>query len=734
MSWYGYKNFNHHFEYTGVSQLNLFFNEGTQDLPIVDGKNKLQYYNIPSAFDIEVSSYTMGVDKKGKPLKHACMYVWQFGMNGSTIIGRTWEQFEELIRELQKRLKLNRFLKILIYVHNLGYEFQFIRKHFPWEKVFSIKNRRPVYASFGGIEFRCSYFLSNYALAYIGENMLKKYPVKKMVGDLDYSLIRHSYTPLTDKEKEYCLNDVRVVMAYIQEKIENEGGIQNIPLTNTGYVRRYCKEECFYQGIPENDLEGRKRVQMNYRALMKSLQINELAEYEQLKRVFGGGFTHASSLYSGQTLYDLGHADLTSSYPYCMCGQYFPMTRFQYIGKVEDLKVFKHLLKTYCCVFDVQFTNLRPKELQENYLSESKCKIKGKKVINNGRIVSADTVITTLTELDYDTTAKFYDWDTMKVINMRTSKRGYLPKPLVLAILNMYKDKTSLKGIEDKETEYLVSKNMINASFGMMVTAIIRDECSYDNEEGWLKTSADVASQLNKYNNGFNRFLYYAWGVWVTAHARHNLFSAIYEFGTDYVYSDTDSIFGLNFEVHQDYFIKYNRQVKLNLLNMCNHYHIPFSMCQPETIKGEKKVLGVWDFEDDCLMFKTLGAKRYLLKNARNNKVELTVSGLNKHIALPYMIEEAKKRCKENNLDVDKYWETILFENFRDGMYIPAGKTGKMTMTYIDDGCEGVVEDYMGVKAEYHELSCTHAENQSYRMSITGDYQRFLEGVQYIEF
>ena len=123
-------------------------------------------------------------------------------------------------------------------------------------------------------------------------------------------------------------------MSYNQEKIEQDGDITKIPLTNTGYVRHYCRKECFFEGIPEEDEEGRNRVLMNYRAIMKSLQIESKEEYEQMQRAFMGGFTHASALYSGKTLYDVGSADLTSSYPFAMVAQYYPMTKGEFIGKV----------------------------------------------------------------------------------------------------------------------------------------------------------------------------------------------------------------------------------------------------------------------------------------------------------------------------------------------------------------------------------------------------------------
>ena len=676
--------------------------------------NKIFYYNCPASFDIETSSF---YNEDGE--KRACMYIWQMGFNGTVIYGRTWEEWFKCLDQLVDYLALNESRRLIIYVHNLGYEFQFIRKYFDWDKVFAIKQRRPVYALCRGLEFRCSLFLSNYSLEYIGKNLLYKYPVKKLVGDLDYSKVRHSKTPLTEQELAYCINDVKVVMSYIQEKIEQDGDITKIPLTNTGYVRNYCRKECFFEGIPEDDEEGRKRVLMNYRAIMKSLQIDTKEEYDQMQRAFMGGFTHASALYSGKTLYEVGSADLTSSYPYAMVAQYYPMTKGQFIGRVESNDLFNYYLNKYCCLFDIEFNNLRPLEEYENPLSYSRCKITGNYIVNNGRVVSADKIITTLTELDFDTIQKFYTWDSVKIFNMRVYERGYLPRALIIAVLDLYEKKTSLKGIEGKEIEYLVSKNMINAAFGMMVTAVVRDEYKYADE--WFKELADSDSQLADYNKNFNRFLYYGWGVWVTAHARHNLFSAIYEFKNDYVYADTDSIKGINFEDHLDYFKKYNDKVFKDLLTMCNHYKIPFSKCKPKTKNGVEKLIGVWDMEEGYEMFKTVGAKRYIYIE-RNGNLNLTVSGLNKKHAVPWLLEEY-------NGDID-----LIFERFGEGFFVPAGHTGKMSLTYIEDETYGTLVDYQGTVGVYNELSSVHMEPQSYFMSLVGDYIKYLEGVQYVEY
>lgn len=200
---------------------------------------KSAYYNVPAAFDIETSSFRLNDRKIGT------MYIWQFGIFGKVCYGRTWEEFKLFIMMLSGIMGLNEQMRLVVYVHNLQFEFQWIRKHFTWDKVFLLEKRVPVTAVTGGIEFRCSLKLAGgISLATVGKNLIK-YKVEKLTGDLDYNLVRGSETPLTEQELSYCENDIRVVMAYIMEKIENDGDVSKIPLTNTGYVRRYCRDACF---------------------------------------------------------------------------------------------------------------------------------------------------------------------------------------------------------------------------------------------------------------------------------------------------------------------------------------------------------------------------------------------------------------------------------------------------------------------------------------------------------
>lgn len=210
-----------------------------KNCPSTDVK-RINYIECPCSFDLEASSFYTFTGEKA-----ATMYVWSMGLFGRVVVGRTWSEFMTALGYLSSALRLSTERRLILGVQNLDYDFQFFRKYLDWYKVFSIDDRKPVYAIADiGVEFRCTYKLSGYSLATIGNN-LQHFEVKKMVGDLDYSLPRHSGTPLTEEEMGYVLGDAKVVMAYLAERMIEDGSITKIPLTKTGYVRRMVRERCF---------------------------------------------------------------------------------------------------------------------------------------------------------------------------------------------------------------------------------------------------------------------------------------------------------------------------------------------------------------------------------------------------------------------------------------------------------------------------------------------------------
>ena len=700
------------------------------------GNNKGEkVLNVPVAFDIETTSFYRDIDgnaysyerysklggKATKMEKCSTMYVWQFGINGYCIMGRTWDEFVMMMKQISLLLNLCDKRKIVVYVHNLSYEFQFIRALFEWDKVFSIDLRKPIYARTKDfIEFRCSYLLSGYSLSKLGEQ-LHHYECKKLVGDLDYSMMRHTGTPLTKQEIGYCINDIKVVMCYIQELIEQYGAITRLPVTKTGFVRKYCRALCL-RTIGD---DGKKKPNWKYIDTIKNLRITGMDEFSMLQRAFSGGFTHANAKYTDIVIGDVDSYDFTSSYPYVMVSEKFPMSTGVKIP-VKSWKQFDFLASKYCCVFDIEFTDIFATSENENPISVSKCVVHENAVENNGRVVCASKLVMTITEIDYKVFSQFYKWKNARIGEMWCYRKDYLPTEFINAILGLYEKKTTLKGVKGKEVEYLNSKEMLNSCYGMCVTNPLRDEIIYEENEWDIQdlNSEKRLEMLQVYNDSKNRFLFYPWGIYVTAYARRNLFTGISECDDDYIYSDTDSVKIKNGDLHKEYFKQYNNLVGHKLRTACKHHGIPFEKIEPKTIKGINKPLGVWDYEGRYKRFKTLGAKRYMVEeenalcvNGVNYNFSLTCSGVNKKCAIPYMVE---------TFGVDG-----VFDGFTNYLDIPPTATGKNIHTYIDYEQTGTLTDYRGVTGTYDTPTGVHLEPTGYTLSLSVMYINYLMGIKF---
>lgn len=657
------------------------------------------------SFDIETSSfyedkngviYSNDEYKKSKHIpaqKKAIMYIWQFAICDNVIIGRTWQDFLYFINRLSIFLNLEKYY-IIVYVHNLAYEFQFICKWFKWFNIFADSERKPIKAETDNhIVFKCSYRLSGYSLAVLADN-LQTHKIKKMVGDLDYNLIRNSKTPIDDKEIMYCVNDVLIVTAYIAEQITEWGTITNIPLTQTGKVRRFVRARCF-----ENK---------QYKFMIQKLTIEKL-EYLMLKNAFAGGFTHCNAMYTENLCENVTSYDFTSSYPTVLIAEKYPMSKGMKVD-CKSIEQLENLIKNYAVLVDLQFNKIESAFLWENIISVSKCRNLKNPLSNNGRIVRADSLTITITDIDYLNIKDFYKWQDVKIGCVYIYKRDYLPKEIIETILHLYKSKTELKGVDGKEVEYLHSKELLNSIYGMCVTSIVHDVINFENNQ-WTTTESAIDSELEIYNKDKNRFLFYQWGVWCTAYARNNLYTGIKECKSDYIYSDTDSIKIFNAEKHKPYFDRYNKWIVTKLENCLKHYDIDVDEMRPKTIKGVEKPLGVWDFDGFYKQFKTLGAKRYIVNHDDN--IAITVCGLSKKSGKEYI--ESQKQP---------------FDFFNSGMYVDSDHTGKMTHTYIDNEIEGVITDYLGNSAHYHEMSYIHLEKTDYLLSLTKMYIDYYKGLQ----
>lgn len=390
---------------------------------------------------------------------------------------------------------------------------------------------------------------------------------------------------------------------------------------------------------------------------------------------------------------------------------------------IHNEREFTTYLNNYCCMFECTFYNIRSKVSFENYISISRTTDAENFLINNGRVIEADMVKMSLTEQDFFIIAEMYEWDYIEVSNFYRFYKGYLPKDLIITILELYKDKTELKGVEEKIVEYLVSKGMINSIYGMCVTDPCRDEIIYE-DNNWTTQKADVETLINQYNKSRNRVLYYPWGVWVTAYARRNLFTGILEFKDDYIYSDTDSIKVVNIEKHKEYIEKYNVDVKEKIEKCLKFYDIPLEMAYPKTIKGIVKPLGVWDYEGMYTRFKTLGAKRYMTET--DGELSITIAGVNKKAGVRYL----KHTYGDNTNVFNAFVEDLHFPPEYDRNGIVDNGSGKLCHTYIDEYMEGEIIDYMGNKYIYNEQSGVHMENTDYTLGLEETFKKLLLGIK----
>lgn len=674
--------------------------------------------NIPASFDIETTQM--------HETEVSYMYIWMLNINGYSTYGRKWDEFTDMMAFLENLYGMKYGVTMYIYVHNLSFEMSFMMPRYSGilNHYFAVGKREPVKAQLSNIEFKDSFILSGMGLKKTAED-LTMFNIKKMIGDLDYSKIRNSMTALSAKEMGYCLHDVTALTAYIYEQISQNGDdITKVPMTNTGKVRQYAREKCLYTITKK----GKRVRNKKYCQLIKSLVMTpEL--YTMAKQCFTGGYTHAGHMHAGKVCRHIHSMDFTSSYPAVLCSEKFPMsTPEEYHYKTWD-EYFKDIKSGYGVMMIIELEEISDDKFPyEHYISLSKCISVGDRgkvnhdesetITDNGRIVKSDRIRLCVTDVDFEIIRKTYKCEHCRILKAYRYKMDYLPKEFIQCVLDLYADKTTLKDVEGMEAEYQLKKGMLNSLYGMIVTDIVNSDIEWNRQAGWYENKADVYESIEKYNKSSSRFTYYMWGIYVTAYARaQNLWSGIMELKEDYCYSDTDSVKFYNKEKHIDYFERYNKAVTEKINAVCKRYKIDISKACPKTVKGKKKPLGVWDYEGYYDQFKTLGAKRYIIKGVRNpdgalkKESMITIAGVNKTDGNGFIFNG----------------KGDPFEKFSEGMTIDAEHSGKTAVKYKDDPYGGFITDEQGNCEYMYEYGGAYVYETAYEMNISKDYKRYLD-------
>lgn len=570
---------------------------------------KYYYKDLITAFDIE-TTYIEEIDQ-------SVMYIWQWQFGDKcTVIGRTWYELRIFFENLKEHLMDDR---LVIFVHNLSFEFQFLSGvfHFAPDDVFCMDHRKVLKALYAdSFEFRCSYIHSNMNLRSFCEKMhVHNYKLK-----YNYKKRRYWYTELSPREIAYCINDVIGLVQAIQKEMDRDNdNLYTLPLTSTGYARRDAK---------------RAMHKVSHAFLQNQLPSYEI--YKLCREAFRGGNTHASRFYSGLILEDLNSADISSSYPNEIVNSLFPVSKFTILKSCTKDKLHELIYKRKKAVLmRISITNLRLKDdlVPVPYIPTSKCRGIYRGTFDNGRVLTADAIgEITLTDIDYKSICKQYDFD-FNIITVASARYGKLPEPLRALVLEYYKQKTTLKDKPDDEEHtaefykllYDKFKNVLNAQYGMMAQDPVKVTVKYLENLEELYHDEEESPEILLAAHNKRAFLAYQWGCWVTARAREHLQAGIDLCGSDFVYCDTDSCKYIGDRVNwEDLNSETRKRAEKNKTFAIDPL-------------GNKHYMGLFEIEEHIHRFKTMGAKKYAYESDKLDKdgkhiLKITIAGVNKKI------------------------------------------------------------------------------------------------------
>lgn len=629
------------------------------------GRKQCHYKDVICAFDIETTNI--------KEIEQSVMYIWQFQFGlDYTIVGRTWEEYLYFLEHL--KVYLPKDVWLVIFVHNLSFEWQWLSGIYDFlnEEIFATDSRKILKCEmYNHFEYRCSYLHSNMSLKEYTEKMGVK--DSKLSGEkFDYSKYRFSWTELTDDELHYCINDVKGLVEAITIEMKHDNDtLHTFPLTSTGYVRRDVK---------------RSMYGYNFKQLKAMLPDEET--YLILNERFRGGNCHANRYFAGDIVGNVNSFDRSSSYPDVMCNCKFPMSKFKRVSHCTANYLMRLIkVKGRAVIFRMKFFDIKLSNKYTGipYLSTDKCRFIKNGVFDNGRILSADYLETSLTDIDFRIILSMYDFSDGQPFDVHSARYDYLPKMITDVVIEYYRRKTELKGNEDESVYYMKSKNKLNSCYGMCVQNPCKQSIVY--EDG-VFSLADKSIKLLLTRSNRKAFLNFRWGVYVSRWARFRLQEGIDLCGDNIVYVDTDSC---KYVGEVDW-TEYNEKRKRDSIR---------SGAYAIDSEGNIHYMGVYESEGTADRFKTLGAKKYVAE--KKGKLKITIAGVNK---------------KKGAIELEKHGG---IEAFKEGFtFVTAGGTESK---YND------LKEPIMYEVEGHTLKITsniYICDSTYTLGITEEYERLL--------
>lgn len=600
-----------------------------------------------------------------------------FGFNIVTLYGHRPDTMINCISKLMTSMQGE---QTFLYFHNLSYDYVFLRKFFFKSYGFPVKqlntkSHYPIYIEFeNGLILRDSLILSQRNLEKWAKDMEVEH--QKAVGFWDYNRIRNQHEDFTPEELTYIENDTLAGVECIDQTLMLlHKSIYSIPYTATGIPR----EEVRKLGAENNAHDRFVNMAL------------EFHEFQMMENVYHGGYTHANRHFIEQTITDpVSCYDFASSYPFVMLSEKFPIEKFKPVHNCT-IKYILDSSDDYAFAFCLIMINPR---LKVNFtpmpaLQYSKCTKIINPILDNGRVLKAAYAEIYITEQDLKVIYEQYKFDTYICTEVICAAKDYLPRWFTDYVFKLFKDKTELKGGDP--VEYQLAKAKLNSLYGMCVQKPVKPEISENYDTGKYTTQdEDLSDKYDKYVKRRNSVLPYQWGVWVTAYAFYNIFQ-LGKCCETWIYSDTDSCYGINWD--DDKVKAYNNNC-IRKLKDNGYGSVYYNM--------KEYWLGVAEFDGSYSEYRVLGAKRYCGRSTKDNELHITVAG----------VPKSGSKCLNDNID-----------NFTAGFIFNGAETGKKTHTYhfVND----IYTDSMGnISGDSVDLNpCDYLLDNVF----STDLERFLE-------
>ena len=185
---------------------------------------------------------------------------------------------------------------------------------------------------------------------------------------------------------------------------------------------------------------------------------------------------------------------------------------------------------------------------------------------------------------------------------------------------------------------------------------------------------------------------------------------------------DTDSL-KLREGFDKKVILNYNKRVVEKIKQVCKDLDLDFELFEPEDIKGEKHLLGVFDNDGEYKEFITQGAKKYAyIKTMKKSKVKPKANVIKDYGATCDVLE-----ITVSGVPKEGARELKCLEDFKDDLEFKFANTNKNILFYSENQKDVDVTDYQGNTYHVDDKSGCCLVPTTYKLSKALEYCELLD-------